>query len=163
MLVCFGVFFSVFTVYGVPLLLEFDQAEHAYIICSTTTPLCIFLTSDMRTPHVELPREVGSLTDFDAFCLIFSMCYFQSNFWSITTPRYLHVVFGMMFPHSLWTSCSMSKRVRNLVKWTNWNLSEVNLDVCVVAQFRAFSNATLSSAQVFVVVSPHASIATSSM
>ena len=31
--------FSVFTVYGVPLLLEFDQTEHAYIICGTTTPL----------------------------------------------------------------------------------------------------------------------------
>jgi hypothetical protein len=30
---------SVFGVYGVPLLLEFDQAEHAYIICGTTTPL----------------------------------------------------------------------------------------------------------------------------
>lgn len=29
---------SVFTVYGVPLLLEFDQTEHVYLICGTTTP-----------------------------------------------------------------------------------------------------------------------------
>jgi hypothetical protein len=30
---------GIFTVYEVPLLLEFGQAEHAYIVYGTTTPL----------------------------------------------------------------------------------------------------------------------------
>jgi hypothetical protein len=32
--------------------------------------------SDLRMPYTELPREARALTDFDARCLITSICDF---------------------------------------------------------------------------------------
>jgi hypothetical protein len=47
---------SVSLVYSLPLILEFDQIEQAYIICGSAVPSYILRMSMRLTPWVELLR-----------------------------------------------------------------------------------------------------------
>ncbi|KAH7060993.1 hypothetical protein BKA63DRAFT_528351, partial [Paraphoma chrysanthemicola] len=66
-------------------------------------------------PQVEPPRQPRAFTVFIAFCITASRCSFQRSFVSMTSPRYLHVVWGVTLPHAVCMGLLLSIRVSDLV------------------------------------------------
>jgi hypothetical protein len=78
---------SVFFVYILPLVLAFDQMEHAYIIWGRVVASYTIRMSANVIPQVEPPRKLRALTVFVAFRLTSSRCSFHCSFESLVRPR----------------------------------------------------------------------------
>src|ERR1700759_2225033 len=105
-------------------------------------------------PHVELPRLASAAVVLVAFRLIASICALHLRLASITMPRYLHVVSGVIWAVLVWIDCDTSKRF-DLVKCVSWNFSGAKTDACFVAHCPAVSSASDNWLQVSTVVLPY--------
>lgn len=78
-----------------------DQMEQAYIVCRGAVASYSLRMSCNRTPQVELSKLLNVCTVRVAFYLMFSIWSLHFSLESMVSPRYLHVVAGLISPHSV--------------------------------------------------------------